>query len=66
MLFGVTTGETTVQTCIVHRIRLSLKYVPRREREQIARARGDDGDDRHLALARVLERAQELVACRLA
>jgi putative transposase len=29
--------RTTVQTCIVHLIRLSLKYVPRREREQVAR-----------------------------
>jgi putative transposase len=29
--------NTTVQTCIVHLIRLSLKYVPRREREQVAR-----------------------------
>jgi putative transposase len=29
--------KTTVQTCIVHLIRLSLKYVPRREREQVAR-----------------------------
>jgi putative transposase len=28
---------TTVQTCIVHLLRLSLKYVPRREREQVAR-----------------------------
>lgn len=28
---------TTVQTCIVHLIRNSLKYVPRREREQVAR-----------------------------
>jgi len=28
---------TTVQTCIVHLIRHSLKYVPRREREQVAR-----------------------------
>src|SRR5579875_1023685 len=28
---------TTVQTCIVHLIRASLKYVPRREREQVAR-----------------------------
>jgi putative transposase len=28
---------TTVQTCIVHPIRNSLKYVPRREREQVAR-----------------------------
>jgi transposase-like protein len=26
-----------VQTCIVHLIRHSLKYVPRREREQVAR-----------------------------
>lgn len=30
--------KTTVQTCIVHLIRASLKYVPRREREQVARA----------------------------
>ena len=29
--------NTTVQTCIVHLIRPSLKYVPRREREQVAR-----------------------------
>jgi putative transposase len=29
--------NTTVQTCIVHLIRTSLKYVPRREREQVAR-----------------------------
>ena len=29
--------KTTVQTCIVHLIRTSLKYVPRREREQVAR-----------------------------
>src|SRR5947209_1828470 len=29
--------KTTVQTCIVHLIRHSLKYVPRREREQVAR-----------------------------
>src|SRR5262249_45890270 len=28
---------TTVQTCIVHLIRQSLRYVPRREREQVAR-----------------------------
>jgi len=28
---------TIVQTCIVHLIRNSLKYVPRREREQVAR-----------------------------
>jgi putative transposase len=29
--------KTTVQTCIVHLIRASLRYVPRREREQVAR-----------------------------
>ena len=29
--------QTTVQTCIVHLLRRSLKYVPRREREQVAR-----------------------------
>src|SRR5213075_2602861 len=29
--------QTTVQTCIVHLIRSSLKYVPRRQREQVAR-----------------------------
>jgi len=29
--------KTTVQTCLVHLIRSSLKYVPRREREQVAR-----------------------------
>ena len=29
--------RTTVQTCVVHLIRHSLKYVPRREREQVAR-----------------------------
>jgi putative transposase len=29
--------RTTVQTCIVHLIRHSLKYVPRREREPVAR-----------------------------
>jgi putative transposase len=29
--------KTTVQTCVVHLIRSSLKYVPRREREQVAR-----------------------------
>ena len=28
---------TTVQTCLVHLIRSSLRYVPRREREQVAR-----------------------------
>jgi putative transposase len=31
--------KTTVQTCIVRLIRHSLKYVPRREREQVAAAR---------------------------
>src|ERR1700688_552295 len=29
--------KTTVQTCLVHLLRASLKYVPRREREQVAR-----------------------------
>src|SRR3954468_21503230 len=29
--------KTTVQTCIVHLLRHSLKYVPRREREHVAR-----------------------------
>jgi putative transposase len=29
--------NTTIQTCVVHLIRHSLKYVPRREREQVAR-----------------------------
>jgi putative transposase len=29
--------HTVVQTCVVHLIRHSLKYVPRREREQVAR-----------------------------
>ena len=29
--------QTTVQTCLVHLIRHSLKYVPRRERERVAR-----------------------------
>jgi putative transposase len=29
--------KTTIQTCIVHLIRNSLKYVPRREREEVAR-----------------------------
>src|SRR6266542_3915713 len=29
--------NTVVQTCVVHLIRHSLKYVPRREREQVAR-----------------------------
>jgi putative transposase len=29
--------KTTVQTCVVHLIRSSLRYVPRREKEQVAR-----------------------------
>src|SRR5205823_12998815 len=29
--------NTVVQTCVVHLIRHSLKYLPRREREQVAR-----------------------------
>jgi putative transposase len=29
--------KTTVQTCVVYLIRASLRYVPRREREQVAR-----------------------------
>jgi Transposase, Mutator family len=29
--------KTTVRTCVVHLIRASLKYVPRRDREQVAR-----------------------------
>ena len=29
--------QTTVQTCIVHLIRNSLKYVPRRELAEVAR-----------------------------
>ena len=29
--------KTTVQTCLVHLIRASLRYVPRRDREQVAR-----------------------------
>ena len=29
--------KTTVQTCIVHLLRHSLRYVPRKEREQVAR-----------------------------
>ena len=33
--------KTTVQTCIVHLIRASLKYVPRREREQVGTALGE-------------------------
>jgi putative transposase len=47
--------KTTVQTCIVHLIRHSLKYVPRREREQVARDlkpiyTAIDSDHAHAAL----------------
>ena len=47
--------KTTVQTCIVHLIRHSLKYVPRREREQVARDlkpiyTAVDADGAHAAL----------------
>src|SRR5947209_957116 len=49
--------NTTVQTCIVHLIRHSLKYVPRREREQVARDlkpiyTAIDADAAHQALER--------------
>src|SRR3954471_5278889 len=48
---------TIVQTCIVHLIRHSLKYVPRREREQVARDLKSiytaiDADAAHQALER--------------
>jgi putative transposase len=47
--------KTTVQTCIVHLIRSSLRYVPRREREQVARDlkpiyTAKDGDQAHAEL----------------
>jgi putative transposase len=47
--------KTTVQTCVVHLIRHSLKYVPRREREQVARDLNPiytavDADAAHAAL----------------
>jgi putative transposase len=53
--------NTTVQTCIVHLIRLSLKYVPRREREQVARDlkpiyTAVDADAAHDALERFDEK----------
>jgi putative transposase len=53
--------RTTVQTCIVHLIRLSLKYVPRREREQVARDlkpiyTAIDADAAHQALERFDEK----------
>jgi putative transposase len=49
--------ETVVQTCIVHLIRHSLKYVPRREYEQVARDlkpiyRAVDADAAQAALER--------------
>src|SRR4051812_21558138 len=49
--------ETVVQTCIVHLIRHSLKYVPRREREQVTRDlkpiyTAVDADAAHQALER--------------
>jgi putative transposase len=52
---------TTVQTCIVHLIRHSLKYVPRREREQVARDlkpiyTAVDADAAHEALERFDEK----------
>jgi putative transposase len=52
---------TTVQTCIVHLIRHSLKYVPRREREQVARDlkpiyTAADADAAHLELERFDEK----------
>ena len=47
--------KTTIQTCVVHLIRASLKYVPRREREQVARAlkpiyTAKDADQAHTEL----------------
>jgi putative transposase len=47
--------HTTVQTCIVHLIRNSLKYVPRRDKEQVARDlkpiyTAASGDAAHAAL----------------
>jgi putative transposase len=52
---------TTVQTCVVHLIRHSLKYVPRREREQVARDlkpiyTAVDADAAHAALERFDEK----------
>src|SRR3954469_18885711 len=53
--------KTTVQTCIVHLIRHSLKYVPRRQREQVARDlkpiyTAVDADAAHQALERFDEK----------
>src|SRR5664279_1243796 len=44
--------KTTVQTCIVHLIRNSLKYVPRRERKQVA------GDLKPIYTAKDADQAQ--------
>src|ERR1700745_1033692 len=49
--------RTTVQTCIVHLLRHSLKYVPRKEREQVARDlkpiyTAKDADTAHAELER--------------
>ena len=53
--------QTTVQTCIVHLIRHSLRYVPRREREQVARDlkpiyTAVDADAAHVELERFDEK----------
>ena len=53
--------QTTVQTCVVHLIRTSLKYVPRREREQVARDlkpiyTATDADQAHAELERFDEK----------
>jgi putative transposase len=53
--------QTVVQTCVVHLIRHSLKYVARREREQVARDlkpiyTAVDADAAHEALERFDER----------
>jgi putative transposase len=53
--------KTTVQTCIVHLLRHSLKYVPRRQREQVARDlkpiyTAQDADAAHAELERFDEK----------
>jgi putative transposase len=53
--------STTVQTCIVHLLRHSLRYVPRKEREQVARDlkpiyKAVDADAAQEALGRFDER----------
>jgi putative transposase len=53
--------RTTVQTCVVHLLRHSLKYVPRREREHVARDlkpvyTAIDADAAHQALERFDEK----------